>query len=80
MLYQVHLAWTEFELTTLLVIGTDRTSSYMPYTTIRSRPLQSQYDNSMLSSMVIMLAQNNNSPTVDMSFQSDALFSMLYKF
>jgi hypothetical protein len=28
MLYQVHLAWMEFELTTLLVIGIDYIGSY----------------------------------------------------
>ena len=28
MLYRVHLAWEEFELATLVVIGTDRIGSY----------------------------------------------------
>ena len=28
MLYRVHLAWAEFELTTLMVIGTDCIGSY----------------------------------------------------
>jgi hypothetical protein len=39
MLYQVHLARAVFELTTLVVIGTDCTGSWIP-TTIRSRPWQ----------------------------------------
>ena len=37
MLYRVHLAWAEFELTTLVVIGTDCIGSYKS-TTILSRP------------------------------------------
>jgi hypothetical protein len=37
-LYRVHLAWAVFELTTLVVIGTDCTGSCKCKTTIRSRP------------------------------------------
>ena len=40
MLYQVHLVWAGFELTMLVVIGTDCTGSWNP-TTIRSRPRRS---------------------------------------
>jgi hypothetical protein len=31
MLYWVHLAWVEFEITTLVVIGTDCIGSYKSY-------------------------------------------------
>ena len=37
-LYRVHLAWAVFELTTLVVIGTDCTGSCKCKTIIRSRP------------------------------------------
>ena len=37
MLYRVHLVWMGFDLTTLVVIGTDCTGSLNP-TTKRSRP------------------------------------------
>jgi hypothetical protein len=38
MLYRVHLAWVEIELTTLVVIGIDCIGSYKSNYTIRSRP------------------------------------------
>jgi len=41
-LYQVHLAWVGFELTMLVVIGTNGIGSCNP-TTIRSRPRRSTY-------------------------------------
>jgi hypothetical protein len=46
MLYRIHLAWVGFELTTLVVIGTDCTCSCKSnYHTIRSRPRRPRLSN-----------------------------------
>jgi hypothetical protein len=43
MLYRVHLAWARFELTTLVVIGTDCIGSYKSITTAPDKLIRYSY-------------------------------------
>ena len=60
MLYQVHLAWAWFELTTLVVIGTDCIGSHSQ-TTIRSRPQRPLFNiNTIISTIHTICVFNIN--------------------